>query len=118
MNDVPLHDNIPPRSLSCLLAEFINYGLMANSQKSTLLLPCLVIYHTQTSFENSYSFKLVLKIIPTQLFVMYEQITGPLVRSVALKPEGATGHQALTPKDGDGDASAPPQFNIFILLQY
>ena len=53
--------------------------------------------------------------------VIYEQITGPLVRSVALKTEGTQlAHQASTSKDGDGDASASPQFNIkkFMLFQY
>jgi len=45
-------------------------------------------------------------------FTLYEQITGPLVRSVALKTKGAAGPSASTPKDGDGDASAPLQFNI------
>ena len=55
--------------------------------------------------------------------VIYEHITGPLVRSVALKTEraaGPSGNATSTPKDGDGDASAPLQFNIkiFMLFQY
>ena len=55
---------------------------------------------------------------------MYEQVTGPLVRLVALKTKGAAGPSGMTTKDGDddgnGDASAPLQFNIkiFMLFQY
>jgi len=47
---------------------------------------------------------------------IYEQITGPLVRSVALKTaKEQPAHQASTPKDGVGDASAPLRFNIEFL---
>jgi len=37
-----------------------------------------------------------------------------------LKTEEQLAHQASTPKDGDGDASAPLLFNIkiFMLFQY
>ena len=46
--------------------------------------------------------------------VIHEQITGPLVRSVALKTaKEQPAHQASTPKDGDGDASA--HFKYYIL---
>jgi len=50
--------------------------------------------------------------------VIYEQITCPLVRSVALKTEGAAGPSDIDAKDGDGDASAPLQFKMNMLFQY
>ena len=51
--------------------------------------------------------------------VIYEQITGPLVPSVALKTaKEQPAHQASTPKDGDSDASAPLRFNIKISCSY
>ena len=48
--------------------------------------------------------------------VIYEQITGPLVRSVALKTEGSAGPSGIDAQGWRGDGSAPLQFNALPLL--